>query len=118
MKKLTRKQIKEFNNEVLEILRFYDVQLDDSDIEYCGTSYYIDSEKIGRLNIKLDTDLSSCYTIYAKFSNTEKAINYFKVRPYNGKVNIHTYNKEEAISYIDDLLYNYNLINGIDKLAV
>lgn len=114
MKKLTRKQIDEFNNEVMEILEFYNAQKDHSNDIYTGESYCLNSDKVGKLGIKLDTDISSCYTIYTKFKDAEKAIQYFNVKLYNTKMNIHTYNKEEALCFIDALLDNYHRINGVN----
>lgn len=112
MKNKTRKQITDFNNEVLKILEFYGVEKTKN--EFDKDVYFIDSEKIGRLNIRLDHDISKIYTIFTRFEDTDKASKYFDCG-FSGKLNYHGYFNAEGLCFIDDLLNNYNLINGIDK---
>ena len=109
MKNLTRKQINEFNNEVIEILDYYGAS------KVNDTTYTMNSNVIGLLTITLDYDISSVYTIYANFKDTDKAVNYFNVKLYNGKMNTHEYTQEPCLTFIDQLLHNYNYINERDS---
>jgi hypothetical protein len=107
-KKQTVKQLNEFNNEVVEILEFYGATKQDE------FTYTMDSEKIGLLTIKLENETSKVYSIYAAFKDTKKAVKYFNIKPYNGKMNSHEFRPEECLFFIDELLYNYNRIIGIN----
>lgn len=108
MKKQTKKQLAEFNNEVIEILEFYGA------VKENENTYSIDSDKIGKLTIKLENETSKVYTIFARFEDPEKASRYFNVKPYNGKMNSHEYRQEPCLWFVDGLLHNYNQINGIN----
>src|SRR5699024_10688760 len=112
MKNKTRKQITDFNNEVLNILDFYGAVKTEN--EFNKDVYVIDSARIGRLYITLNHDISKIYTIYTRFEDTEKASKYFDCG-FSGKLNYHGFFNAEGLCFIDDLLNNYNLINGIDK---
>lgn len=109
MKKQTKKQLQDFNNEVIEILEFYGAT------KLNENTYTMNSDKIGLLTITLENEPSKIYTIYSRFEDTEKAIKYFNVRPYNGKINSHEYRPEPCLWFIDSLLDNYNQINGINS---
>ncbi|PAV30239.1 hypothetical protein CIL05_07160 [Virgibacillus profundi] len=116
MRKQTKKQLQDFNNEVIEILEFYGA----SRVENPHTrmiTYIIDSEKIGELSIKLEYETSRIYTIYTKFDDPEKAVKFFNISVHNGKMNSHEYSPEPCLTFIDELLDNYNQINGIDSHA-
>ncbi len=111
MKNITRKQMDEFNNEVVEILEFYGATKVDEQV------YFMDSEKLGKLYIRLDNTLSPVYTVFAMFKDVKKASKYFNVSTYSGKINTHEWTPEPCLYHIDSLLDNYNQINGIDKHA-
>lgn len=108
VKKQTVKQLEEFNNEVVEILDFYGTTKEDE------FTYTMSSEKIGLLTIKLDNEPSKVYSIYTEFKDTEKAIQYFNIKPYNGKLNSQEFIPEQCLFFIDEILNNYNQINGIN----
>lgn len=112
MKNKTRQQITDFNNEVLDILKFYGAEKTKN--EFSKDVYVMNSDKIGRLNIVLDHDISEVYTIYTKFEDIEKAEKYFDCGT-TGKLNYHGFFDGEGLCFIDNLLNEYNLINGIDK---
>ena len=111
MRKQTKKQLQEFNNEVIEILNFYGAS------QVSENKYYMNSDKIGKLHITLDTDTSQVYSIYTEFEDTKKAVNFFNVRLYNGKMHSNEFTPEPGILFIDELLDNYNQIVGIDSHA-
>jgi len=101
MKKQTKKQLAEFNNELKEILSFYNAtQVNES-------TYTLDSELIGKLTIRLDQTVSSVYSVMAEFEDTDKAINFFDVKPYNGKMQSHEFNDIRGPYFLDSLLDNY-----------
>ncbi|MED3562295.1 hypothetical protein [Bacillus xiapuensis] len=106
--KQNTKQLEEFNNEVIEILEFYGA------VKQNDNTYTMNSEKIGLLTIKLEKEPSKVYLIYAAFKDAEKAVKYFNIKPYNGKMNSHEYSPEPCLTFIDELLYNYNQIIGIN----
>lgn len=107
MKKMTKKQLQEFNKEVIEILEFYGTE------RLNERTFKMDSEKIGELYITLDDTVSAVYTIYARFED-EKACKYFNVRPYNLKINTHEFSPDPCLFHIDSLLDNYCQIIGIN----
>lgn len=108
MRKQTKKQLKEFNNEIIEMLTYYGATKVDE------RTYSMDSDKIGKLYIILDLTPSTVYTVYARFEE-EKACKYFNVSPYSLKLNTHEYSPDPCLYHIDSLLDNYNQINGIDS---
>ena len=112
MKNKTRKQIDDFNNEALEILEFYGAEKRKN--EFDSDVFVIDSDKIGKLTIKLDHDISKVYTIYTRFEDAERAKKYFDCG-FLGKMNYHGFFNGEGLCFLDELLDNYNKINGIDK---
>lgn len=109
MKKQTKKQLKEFNNEVIDLLEYYGATKENE------TTYTMNSEKIGLLTIRLESDPSSVYSICTEFNDTTKAIQYFNIKSFNGKMHSYEWNPEPCISFLDGLLDNYNQINGINS---
>lgn len=112
MRNKTRQQITDFNNEVINILNFYGAEKTEN--EFGRDVYVMDSEKVGKLKITLDHDISKIYTIYTRFEDTEKASKYFDCG-FSGKLNYHGFFNGEGLCFIDDLLDKYNQINGIDS---
>lgn len=112
MKNKTRQQITDFNNEVLDILEFYGAKKAKNDFD--KDVYTMDSEAIGKLTIVLDHDISPIYTIYTRFEDTGKASRFFKCG-FSGKMNFHGFFDGKGLCFIDEMLNNYNRINGIDS---
>lgn len=112
MKKQTKKQLLQFNNEVIDLLEYYGATKENE------TTYTMDSEKIGKLTIRLESTPSSVYSIMANFEDTEKAIQYFNIKSFNGKMHSYEWSPEPCLSFIDSLLDNYNKIDGIDSHLV
>lgn len=113
MRKQTKKQLQEFNSEVMEILEFYGAK---ETVNYFGkTIHEIDSDKLGKLTITLSHEPSRVYTIFTRFEEPEKAKEYFNCNPHSGKHNSHEWTPEPCLTFIDSLLDNYNQINGINR---
>lgn len=108
MKKQTKKELNEFNQEVINILEFYKATKQNE------FTYTLDSEKIGLLTIKLDSEPSQVYSICSEFKETEKAIKYFNIYLFNGKLHSHEFTPDPCLYFIDELLNDYNQINGIN----
>lgn len=118
MKKITKKEMKEFIKEATQILSECDVEKGNSEYYSQENTFSINSDYLGKLSIKIDGDSSYCYTIFARFENVDIAKKHFNCNPYSGKHNCHSYNKEEAIYFLDELLNGYIQINERELKAV
>lgn len=116
MRKQTKKQLQDFNTEVVDILEFYGAKRADSNTNYFDRIMYeMNSDKLGRLVITLGSEPSRVYTIFTRFEEPEKAKKYFNCNPHSGKHNSHELTPEPCLTFIDSLLDNYNQINGINS---
>lgn len=112
-RKQTKKQLQDFNNEVVEILEFYGAK--EATNLFGRPVHEVDSERLGRLTITLSDTTSRVYTIFTRFEEPEKVKQYFNCNPHSGKYNSHEFTPESCLVFIDSLLDRYNQINGIDS---
>ncbi|WP_299831358.1 hypothetical protein [uncultured Metabacillus sp.] len=103
MKKISKKDMYIFNNDVLGLIKLFGAVESDY---YISGGYELNTE-LGKYYLKIDDDLSSVYSIFGRFENVEKASKMLPCNPYNGKYNFHSFNREECIRGLETMLERF-----------
>lgn len=97
MKKITKKQSADFQKKAMDILSKFNPK--ESDFY----RYSVDTE-LGELLVRIDEDNVSCYSIFTRFEDVDKAKEHVNCNPYSGKHNFHCYDKETILAHFKELL--------------
>lgn len=91
MKKITKKQSKEFVESVVKALVEMGAhkEVDVSMVGEATRVKLIANTTAGALTIKVDKDNVYCYTVFSKFVDVQEANGLFNCNPYSGKYNLH-----------------------------
>ena len=101
MKKITKKQSKEFNDKVKDVILSAGFENKPD-----GFYEYTKDTNFGKVKISLhDQTGSEIYSIFTRFDDIEKALRIFNCNRYTGKYNFHSADAQEILGMFEFYLH-------------
>ena len=112
MANITKKQMEKFNKNVEKLLLlngFVNIENVDS-----LKQFLLNTEKLGKINILLDFQSSSVYSVFCRIENVNEGIKHFpKINQWSGKYNFHEIDYDSIISNLYYFISKVKEVNNI-----
>ena len=112
MKKITKKESKEFNDKIISVVLLAGFEHD----TYWRENEYTKETHFGLVKIIVPEQRGSeIYTIFSCFEEPEKAIRIFNCNRFTGKYNFHDKNSQHVLGMLEFFLHELETMAEVDK---